>query len=64
MRAREVVGRKIVAIRQERFYSEHLRHMTCNVVGLVLDSGTVLVPVVDEGAGDYYVDFVISKPTH
>lgn len=59
MRARDVVGRTIVSIAQERCY-DSCGALHYDVV-LVFDNGDRLYPLVGELEGDYAVDFVVNK---
>ena len=44
MRARDVVGRRIVAVEHSRWWNEHLRRLETTCVRLVLDDGSVIWP--------------------
>lgn len=42
MRRRDVVGRRIVEIRQERFWNSHLQRVEVALSALYLDNGTCI----------------------
>jgi len=66
MRARDVIGRTIVAIEQQRFSTNRgsgARSMVTHVYAIVLDDGTRLCPNVRETEiGDYAVEINAHKP--
>lgn len=59
MKSQGIVGRKIAHIKQE-MVSIPFRRMNA-VFEIVLDNGTVLVPFIGEGDGEYFVDFHVFK---
>lgn len=61
MRARDVVGRKIVAVRQHRFYCRHVGGMVTSVDAFVLDDGRFIALVPQETEGDLYVEAVVGN---
>jgi hypothetical protein len=44
MKAREVVGRRIIGVTHDRFYNEHLHRWEVVVSEIRLDDGSRLVP--------------------
>jgi hypothetical protein len=57
-----VLGKKIVAVRQRKFYNDHTGRMSVDVLAIVLEDGTELRPVTIELAGDYGHSISVSKP--
>ena len=52
MRARDVVGKRVVRVLQERVWNTHLGMWVGNVTGFVLDNGTVVsLNVVEDDYG-------------
>lgn len=39
MKARDVIGRKIVAVHQTRFYNEHMKRFSYEINSITLDDG-------------------------
>lgn len=62
MRARGVVGKRIVAIRQRRFFSEFGGDWVVDVQAIILEDGTELRPLVVPVEDDYIVDVRVVKP--
>lgn len=50
MRAKDVVGRKIVGIRHICWYNAAMRHMETSCVRIILDDGSEIFPVAFETA--------------
>lgn len=62
MKSRGVVGKRIKAIRQERYYDSRTGRMQVNVLALVLDDETLLIPVGDiDEEGIHRADFIVQK---
>ena len=61
MRARDVIGRKIVAVRQDRIHDE-VRGFYWGVIGFTLDNGTELVLNACESENNPYVEVIAYKP--
>lgn len=62
MRARDLVGRRIVAVRQNRWWCPSYQKWCTDPV-LVLDNGTTLHFVVQEtGSGEYGISITVTKP--
>lgn len=59
MRARDVVGRRIVRVDHERFYDEHAGKTVTVVSRIVLDNGTILYPTASEGEYEPYGDIAV-----
>ncbi len=59
MRARDAVGRTIVAVEQERFTDQRGRHV--HVDAFVLDNGTRLVLHPQEAENDPYVSVIVVR---
>lgn len=55
MKARDAVGKKIVAVRQNRFWHDDFKTWVVELSEIVLEDGTVLYPTVVECVGDYAV---------
>jgi hypothetical protein len=64
MKARQVVGRRIVAIEQERVWDSRCGRWIYHTAGITLDNGALLVPTVAELEVDYAitVQYVPAKP--
>jgi hypothetical protein len=60
MRARDVVGRRIVAIEQETVWHEGIRFE--NMVRIILDNGRRIFFTVGELDGDYAVEGHVTRP--
>ncbi len=56
MRARDVVGRRIVAIHQTRIQPGQYRAMVTNLDWIKLDNGTILTFDVAEGDCEYFIE--------
>lgn len=61
MRARDVVGRKIVGVHQERFWNPRLQHFTYSVSGLTLDDGTRIRFDIEETEDTPVVTVCVNK---
>lgn len=61
MKARGVVGKRIVRIEQERAYDE-FGTLYMNILAIELEDGTRMWPVVGELDGDYAVDLAVVGP--
>lgn len=61
MRARDVVGKRIVKVNQHQFYNEHTGHMDNCVDSLELDNGTVIWPVTIEQDAEYAHEMAVWK---
>lgn len=60
--SRDVVGRRIVAVQQVRFQARPRGPAVIDVLGLVLDNGSIIKPItVETELGEYAHDFVVSK---
>lgn len=55
MRSRDVVGRRIVAVNQERVWNETLQRSDVALYSLVLDNGSHVVVMVAEDDPESYV---------
>jgi hypothetical protein len=64
MRAKDIVGKRIARVIQQRRYNDYTRSMTNVIESIVLEDGTTLRPVITEWRGDYSVDFIVSKRGH
>jgi hypothetical protein len=63
MRSRDAVGKRIVKVRQRRFYSSAIAQMDNEVVEIELDDGTLLRPIAYEQEDfNPTIDFVVVKP--
>jgi hypothetical protein len=62
VRSRDVVGRRIVAVQQERFWNQQTGRTDVNVVALVLDDGTRVYPITIETCAGYAHDLHVQKP--
>lgn len=62
MRARDVVGRRVVAVEQQRVWDQGTGGWVVHVHALVLDNGARLAPVVLELEDDYAVELLVVKP--
>ena len=64
MRAAKIIGKRIVAVRQHRTGKECNVPGIFNVDAIVLEDGTLLIPLVTEGESEFFVDFALrySKP--
>jgi len=61
MKTRGIIGKRIVAIRQRKFFSSHLGTMDNTILEIELNDGTLLRPLVGEQDGSYSVDFVVVR---
>jgi hypothetical protein len=61
VKARDVIGRRIVEVRQFRYFNTKYGKTESNVTSFLLDNGTVLVPGVAETGDDYAIDFQVVK---
>jgi hypothetical protein len=62
MNTRNVIGRKIVAVRQGRaWYDERLLHQM-EVYEIELDNGVLLRPIALEGSPEHYADVIVVRP--
>lgn len=61
MRAKDVVGKRIVRVLQERVHNIHVGKTIYNVTGFVLDDGTVITLHVAEDEYDYQVEAMVSR---
>lgn len=63
MRARDVLGKRIVGIEQWRFSPGRSRSMCTNVHCFVLEDGTRISPItIETDHGWYAHEFAVSKP--
>ena len=62
MKTRGVIGKRIVAIRQTRFFNHNFAGMDVDVYEIELDDGTLLRPLVNETEDEYVVDMIVVKP--
>jgi hypothetical protein len=62
VKARDVVGRKIVAVDQNRFWDERAGGWIFEVRALVLDNGARVYPSVVELECDYAVEMYVTRP--
>ena len=62
MNTRGVIGKRIVAVRQRRFYSETVGGMLNEVTEIVLENGTLLRPIAYETATDAIADIITVRP--
>ncbi len=60
METRNIIGKRIVEIRQRRF-TDRNRGPMVDVIAVVLENGTELRPIVHEAEDDYCVDFLVAK---
>lgn len=61
MKARGVLGRRILEVRQTKFYNRHTGGMELHVDAIVLEGGVIIRPVVSELEDSYGVDFSVTK---
>lgn len=61
MKARDVVGRTIVGVRQQRYYNEESGEAVYNVDALVLDNGALVTFHVVEMPGDYVIEGTVRR---
>lgn len=59
MRSRDVIGKKIVNIRQRRIYS--YGHVSMDVEAIILEDGTEIRPCAYETESDHCCDCVVVK---
>lgn len=62
MKARDIVGRRVVSIEQTTFWNSHLGKNDNYVTSITLDNGTCLLPTAYETETEPLVDFVVWKP--
>ncbi|HET7341054.1 MAG TPA: hypothetical protein VFL90_06300 [Methylomirabilota bacterium] len=63
MKARGVVGKRIVSVRQETFWNDQVGRTDANVHALVLEDGTELRPfTIETNGGDYAHDLLVARP--
>ena len=62
MRARDVVGKRIVEIRQMKFWDERTRSQRVHFAAMVLDDGTWIDFTANESEHDPYVEAKVEKP--
>lgn len=63
MRARDVVGKRIVAVEHARFYNRHLEQLETVVEAVILEDGTRLIPNASiEVEGGCVGDLLVRKP--
>ena len=62
MRARDAVGRTIVAIKQERFWNEHTQRFDVAIHHIELDNGTLLLPNAFETNDAPTCELLVWKP--
>jgi|KBSMisStaDraftv2_1062788.scaffolds.fasta_scaffold09319_9 hypothetical protein len=60
MRARGVVGHKIVAIKQERFYNTMTQQWTYELQSITLDNGLRIILMAHETEQEPYVEGVVA----
>ncbi len=64
MKARDAVGRTIVAVKQSRHYDGQLGRVVVALDSIELDDGTVLLPTSHDDAIDTYVTLHALKRGH
>lgn len=62
MKTRGVIGKRIVAVKQQVFFNEHLGRMDAAVDALVLEDGHELVLHPYELTDGYACDIIIRRP--
>lgn len=62
MKARDVIGKKIVAIQQEVFWNAHIAKNETAVSAIVLEDGTRLVPIATETVDQPLVTILVCRP--
>ena len=62
MKTRGIIGKRIVAIRQRRFYNDYNASMEVSVYEIELEDGTLLRPMVHPTENDAVVDMIVVKP--
>lgn len=63
MKTKGVIGQRIVAIRQTRFFNERMGRMSTSVDAIELENGRRIYAIVEELEGDYAVDFGVTSST-
>lgn len=61
MKSSDVIGRKIVKVRQTRRYNEATRRFYFEVEGFVLDDGTRIVLLAHDDGSDLYCTAATTK---
>jgi len=63
VKARDVVGRRIVGVRQQRFYDQELRQWATELTAIELDNGALLkVMSIAHGEEPYVQGWVEESP--
>lgn len=62
MKAKDVVGRKIVGVIQEKFWNRHIGHWSVDVKGFLLDNGAIVSFSTTETGSDYATSATYRKP--
>jgi len=62
MRARDIVGKRVKAVRQVRESLEKGRSVISNLKAIEFDDGTLLRFVVREGYSQYGLEGIVVKP--
>lgn len=60
MKARNVIGKKIVAVNQERVFDARTKKWFFNVRSIQLDDGTRLIPLTVELDDDYGIEVLVA----
>jgi hypothetical protein len=61
MKTRDVVGRTIVRIEQERFWNDHTASWCVHVKGFELDNGSYIHFSTTETGSDYATEATVTK---
>lgn len=61
MKSRNVIGKRIIGVRQKRFYNKHVGCMCTEIYALVLEDGTEIRPIAYEREYEMYVDAIVYK---
>ena len=63
MKKSDVIGRRIVGVRQERFWNEHTGSWSVSLEALVLDNGSIISLSAFESETEPYTSARVVKPT-
>lgn len=62
MKARDVVGHRIVKVRQERFWNPQIGETVWGINSITLDNGAVIILIAHETDQEPYVAARLVKP--
>ena len=62
MKTRGIIGKRIVAIRQERFFNCNTGRFEWDVCSIKLENGTALILDTTETGSYYAHDLIVAKP--